>query len=132
MRNVVLFAALFSIAIFLNGQMGNGGVTPGPSPLSYGNCTSSASPAVCGVVGAGSVVVAAAATTVQVNTTAVTANSQIFVMYDSSLGTKLGVTCNVTEPALYGVTARSAGASFTITSTSPITNPPCFSFLVIN
>ncbi len=96
------------------------------------NCSSSAAPAVCTSAQAGSVVVAAAATTVVVNTTAVTANSQILLMYDSSLGTKLSVTCNTTEPALYGVTARTAATSFTITSTAPVTDPACFSFLVIN
>jgi hypothetical protein len=89
-------------------------------------------PAVCGSASAGAVVIAAAATSVVVNTSAVTANSEIFLMYDSSLGTRLSVTCNATEPALYGVTARSAGVSFTITATSPITNPSCFNFLVIN
>lgn len=96
------------------------------------NCSSSASPAVCTSAAAGSVVVAAAATSVVVNTTAVTANSQILLMYDSSLGTRLSVTCNATEPALYGVTARSAGVSFTLTSTAPITNPACFSYFIVN
>ncbi len=96
------------------------------------NCSSSASPAVCGSAYAGSVVVAAGATTVVVNTSAVTTNSQIILTSDSSLGTKLSVTCNATEPALYGVTARSNGVSFTITSTSPITNPACFSYFIMN
>jgi hypothetical protein len=96
------------------------------------NCSSAAAPAVCAAAAAGSVVVAASATTVVVNTTAVTANSQIFLTYDSSLGTKLGVTCNVTEPALYGVTARTAATSFTITATAPTTNPACFSFFILN
>lgn len=104
----------------------------GATHLTATNCTSSAAPAVCASAAAGSVVVAAAGTTVTVNTTAVTANSQIFVMYDSSLGTKLSVTCNVTEPALYGVTARSAGTSFTLTSSAPITNPACFSYFIVN
>lgn len=103
-----------------------------PGTFSIGNCTSSAAPAVCAGNSAGSVVVAAAGTTVIVNTTAVTANSQIFVTYDSSLSTKLSVTCNATEPALYGVTARTAATSFTITATSPITNPACFSYLIVN
>jgi hypothetical protein len=67
-----------------------------------------------------------------VNTTAVTANSQIFLMYDSSLGTKLSVTCNTTEPGLYGVTARVAATSFTITATVSVTNPICFSYFIIN
>ena len=96
------------------------------------NCSSAASPAVCGTAAAGSVVVAAGATTVVVNTTQVTANSQIFISYDSSLGTKLSVTCNTTEPALFGVTARTAATSFTITATSPVTNPACFSYFIVN
>lgn len=103
--------------------------------LSYGsptNCSSSASPAVCGSAAAGSVVVAAAATTVVVNTSAVTANSQILLTYDSSLGTKLSVTCNTTIP-VYSVSARTAATSFTITlAVGPITNPACLSFLIVN
>jgi hypothetical protein len=97
------------------------------------NCSSSASPAVCTSAAAGSVALAVAATTEVVNTTAVTANSQIFVMYDSSLGAKLGVTCNTTEPGLYGITARTAATSFTITvGVAPITNPICFSYFIVN
>jgi hypothetical protein len=80
----------------------------------------------------GSVVVAASATSVVVNTTAVTANSQILVTFDASLGTKLGVTCNATVPALYGVSARTAGTSFTVSASASTTNPACFSYLVIN
>jgi|HubBroStandDraft_2_1064218.scaffolds.fasta_scaffold00006_41 hypothetical protein len=116
-----------------NGTAANVTGTIEPGKYATGtNCSSSAAPAVCGSAAAGSVVVAAAGTTVTVNTTAVTANSQIFVMYDSSLGTKLSVTCNATEPALYGVTARTGGTSFTITATSPVTNPACFSFFIVN
>jgi hypothetical protein len=95
------------------------------------NCSSSASPAVCGASSAGSVVVAAAATTVQVNTTAVNSNSQVLLMFDSSLGTKLGVTCNTTVPTTYGVSARGAN-NFTITSTAPAANPACFSYFIMN
>jgi hypothetical protein len=96
------------------------------------NCSSSASPAVCTTASAGSVVVAAAATTVTVNTTAVTANSQIFIQFDSSLGTKLGVTCNATVD-LGQVTARVAATSFTITSAAaPAVNPACYSYFIVN
>jgi hypothetical protein len=97
------------------------------------NCSSSASPAVCGTAAAGRVVVAAAATTKQVNTTAVTANSEIIVLFDESL-TGLG-TCNTgtSEGATYFVSARSGGASFTIkTNTAPVTNPACLSFIIVN
>jgi hypothetical protein len=96
------------------------------------NCSSSASPAVCGSAVAGSVVVAAGATTVQVNTTQVFSGSQILLTFDSSLGTKLSVTCNTTEPALYGVSARTNAANFTITATASAVNPACFSYLIVN
>ena len=97
------------------------------------NCTSSAAPAVCAAAPAGSVVVAAAATTVTVNTTAVTANSQILLTEDSSLGTKLSVTCNTTTGRTYTVTTRTAATSFIITSSAaPTTNPACLSYTVLN
>ena len=96
------------------------------------NCSSSASPAVCAAAPSGNVTVAAAATTKVVNTTAVTANSQILLTFDSSLGTKLGVTCNTTYVNAY-VTARTAGTSFTITvASAPTTNPACFSYTILN
>lgn len=99
--------------------------------LTTANCSSSASPAVCAAAAAGSVTVAAAATTVVVNTSAVTANSQIFLTFDSSLGTKLGVTCN-TSPSMSSVSARSTGVSFTISTAAPSVNPDCFSYLIVN
>lgn len=100
------------------------------------NCSSSAAPAVCGSAAAGSVVIPAAGTTVTVNTTAVTANSQIFLLADDTLGTKLSVTCNSTLATLIGglaVTARTGGTSFQITSgATPAVNPLCLSYLIVN
>ena len=105
------------------------------SPTLFGsetNCSSSAGPAVCAAAAAGSVVIPAAGTDVTVNTTAVTANSQIFAIFDQSLGTKLGVTCNSTTANPH-IGARVAGTSFTIhANVSPITNPACFSYFIIN
>jgi hypothetical protein len=96
------------------------------------NCSSSAGPAVCAAAAAGSVIIPAAGTDVVVNTTAVTANSQIFAIFDQSLGTKLGVTCNSTTANPH-IGARVAGTSFTIhANVSPITNPACFSYFIIN
>lgn len=96
------------------------------------NCTSSASPAVCSTFNAGSVVIPAGGTDIVVNTTAVTANSQIFAIFDQSLGTKLGVTCNTTTTNPH-IGARVAGTSFTIHANAAIvTNPACFSFFIIN
>lgn len=118
---------------------GNKGILGRVVPATYGsasNCSSSASPAVCGSAAAGSVTVAAGATTKVVNTTAVTANSQIFLTNDSSLGTKLSVTCNTQSSLTLGtprVTARTAATSFTITiEAGPTTNPMCISYFIVN
>lgn len=97
------------------------------------NCSSAASPAVCGSAAAGTFVVAAAATAVTVNTTQITANSEVFLQEDSSLGTKLSVTCNTTAAlAPPTITARTAGTSFAVLTTAPTTNPRCFSYHIIN
>ena len=88
-----------------------------------GTCTSAA---------AGAVTVAAAATTVTVTTTAVTANSEILLQYDSSLGARLSVTCNTTASPL-AVTARTAGTSFVVTvPAAPVTNPLCLNYSIVN
>jgi hypothetical protein len=95
-------------------------------------CVSTASPAVCGTVAAGSSVVAAAATIEVVNTTAPTANSQILITPDSSLGARLSVTCNTTVNPM-SISARTAGTSFTAAVTvAPAVNPLCFSWWIIN
>jgi hypothetical protein len=102
------------------------------------NCSSSASPAVCGSAAAGTVALPtnAVSSSIVVNTTAVTANSEIFVQTDDTLGTKLGVTCNSTVATLVGgltISARSAGASFTIANNVAIvTNPLCVSYTIVN
>jgi hypothetical protein len=71
-----------------------------------------------------------------VHTTAVTANSQILLTEDSSLGSKLNVTCNTQSPLVLGapiVTKRSAGTSFTAAiQVGPTTNPMCVSYTIIN
>lgn len=104
-----------------------------PRYLTATNCSSSAAPAVCATASAGSVVIAAAGTTVTVNTTRVSANSQILIQEDSGLGTKLGVTCNTTYARNYYVTARTAATSFTVTSSAaPVTNPACLSYFIVN
>lgn len=104
--------------------------------VTTGNCSSSASPAVCAASSAGTVALPTGTNpTLQVNTTAVTANSIILLTVDESLGTKLSVTCNTTLSTLVNpvVTARSGGASFTFTIGAIIaTNPACVSYLILN
>ena len=135
--------AVTAMTILGGGNVGIGTTAPGSllsvngraSANLFGsetNCSSSAGPAVCAAAAAGSVIIPAAGTDVTVNTTAVTANSQIFAIFDQSLGTKLGVTCNSTTANPH-IGARVAGTSFTIhANVSPITNPACFSYFLIN
>lgn len=96
------------------------------------NCADSAGAAACGSAAAGAFVTDAAGTSTVVSTSAVTANSQIFVFFDAGLSTRLSVTCNSTVPSLYGVTARTAGTSFTLTTSAPIANPACWNYLIVN
>jgi hypothetical protein len=96
------------------------------------NCVDSAGAAACGSAAAGAVVVDALATTVVVSTTAVHTASRIFVQFDSSLGTELGITCNATV-ALPTVSARVNNTSFTISvPAAPVTNPACYSYWIVN
>ncbi len=98
------------------------------------NCSSGASPAVCGSSAAGAAVVAAAATTVQVNTTAVTTNSDIIItpQTSSTMGTRLGVTCNSTPLAAYSVSTIVNGVGFVVTAAAPAVNPACFTYSIMN
>jgi hypothetical protein len=90
---------------------------------------------VCGSAAAGRFAIAAGSTTRTINTTAVTANSEIIMQGDESLGAALGVTCNTTLTSLIDpvVTARVAGTSFSIATSATIAvNPACFSYTIIN
>jgi len=103
-----------------------------PTYATATNCSDSAGAAACSAAAAGSIVIDATATTVVVSTTAVTANSQIFAIFDSSLGTRLSVTCNTTVADPW-ISARTAATSFTITvASAPVTNPACYSYFIVN
>lgn len=126
------FPEMFCVGSSCQFGVSSGGAVTGSAYSTLTNCSSSASPAVCGAAASGSVVIAASATSVVVDTTAVTANSQIQLTFDSSLGTKLGVTCNTTYAAPQ-ITARTAATSFTVsTGSAPITNPACYSYTIVN
>jgi hypothetical protein len=105
-----------------------------PPNTSVSNCQSAASPAVCGSATDGMVVVAASASTVVVDTSAVTANSEIFVQEDTTIGTALSVTCNTSNvtPTPY-ISARTATTSFTITVSGAVTTHPlCLTYHIVN
>ena len=95
-------------------------------------CVAGSGDAACSAAPAGSFVIDATDTNTVVSTTAVSANSQILVSQDSSLGTLLGVTCN-TVTFSGKVTARTASTSFTYTvDVAPVTDPGCYSYFIIN
>lgn len=102
------------------------------SEATLGQCFSPASPAVCGSYIDGFVAIPATASTIVVDTTAVTANSNIQLVFDTTKGPQLGVTCNTTaqQPYLTAITART---SFTISvPLSFSTNPGCIGFHIKN
>lgn len=111
---------------------GNGlGTFIGTAYQTKTNCASTGG--TCGAAASGSVGITNPATTVTVSTTAVTANSTIFVFEDSTLGTKLTATCNATLGRSYMVTTRTAGVSFVITaSATPAANTACLNYWIVN
>jgi hypothetical protein len=75
--------------------------------------------------------------TCQVNTTAVTANSEISITQNAADGgaSQLNVTCNTGNvlPAAAPILAsKSAGTSFTINLGTVTTNPACFEYIIVN
>jgi hypothetical protein len=75
--------------------------------------------------------------TCTVNTTAVTANSEIFVFESDTAvtGTALGVTCNTGTnvlPTSRLLASSVAATSFTINLGTVTTNPACFSYQIVN
>lgn len=112
-------------------------VTQGATAKTYAtvtNCTSAASPAVCASAPAGAFVIAAGASTVIVNTSSLSNNSDIFIQQESSaaMNTRLGVTCNTTISP-WTISSRTAATSFTLSTTvSPVGSPACYQFHIMN
>lgn len=99
----------------------------------YSNCADSTGAAACGAAPAGHFVMDVGNTTVVVSTTAVTANSEITIFPDRSLGALLGITCNAAvPPTVPQISARTAGTSFTLEVSAPVTNPACFGYTIVN
>lgn len=98
------------------------------------NCAQNGSPAACGSSAAGAFSCPVGGVTCVVNSSAITANSEIFVQPSAAASSRLGITCNSTSDT--GLTMpRLAGQSvgtFTINLGSFSTNPECFSFFVVN
>jgi hypothetical protein len=93
----------------------------------------------CGSAAAGmfSCATNASTGTCQVNTTAVTANSEIFITQDQADGGagQLNVTCNTgldLAAAAPVLKTKATGASFTINLGTVTTNPACFEYFIVN
>jgi hypothetical protein len=94
------------------------------------NCSSSASPAVCGSAAAGVVQVAMSGTTLTVNTTAVTSTSEVFFTYSQIACSAPTNDASLLQPRL---TALVAGTSFTLKlPVAPTGNPACVQYHVVN
>lgn len=91
--------------------------------------------AACTSAPAGAFSCSTTGTTCQVNTTVVTANSDIHIeqTQNTAVGTRLSVTCNTTTSTVSPqVISQVAATSFTIQLTQPVTNPDCFYFWINN
>lgn len=87
----------------------------------------------CGSAAAGSFLLPAETTSTLVYTTAVTAQSQIFLQEDTSLNAVLGVPCNTSLGRVYQVTGRTPGVGFRISSSAvPSGLAACLSYHIVN
>ncbi len=112
----------------MNGNSLNAAVLKVGREQSIGQCVSTAVPEPCQALIQGMGVIAVNATSVTVDTTAVTGVSGISPQFDSSLGSALSVTCNTSFQQPF-ISARSSGTSFTVSvATSVSTNPLCFTW----
>jgi hypothetical protein len=123
---------------------GSGTISINPGLATATNCSAvgtAANPSVasCAAASAGQFSCDPAATggTCRVNTTAVTANSEIIVFESdtTTTGTRLGVTCNTGTtviPTSRILASSVAATSFTINLGTVTTNPACFSYIIVN
>jgi hypothetical protein len=94
-------------------------------------CSSTASPAVCSASTAGTVQVAAAATTLTINTTAVLATSTFSFNYSTAASGCTTAPANLSSLIIPAVTAITSGTSFSITlPVAPLTNAACIQFTI--
>lgn len=116
----------------LNPTTGHYGAIKTSTEATEQQCFSAASPAPCGSNIDGFVTIAAGSSSIVVDTTAVTAKSNIQLTFDTTKGSLLGVTCNTTAQAPY-ISAITAGTSFTISVPGNFsTNPGCVGFHIKN
>jgi len=108
----------------------DGGVA---TPAYFTSSTCSSFVGQCGSAAAGSFSFPPGVTSVDISTTVVTLQSQIFVQEDTSLGQILGVPCNQSVGRIYQITGRTPGVGFRVTTNStPNAEPACLSYHIVN
>lgn len=108
----------------------DGGVV---TPAYFTASTCASFQAECANAAAGSVAFPAESTSINIYTTVVTQQSQIFVQEDSSIGTVLGIPCNQTLGRTYQITGRTPGVGFRVTTNAaPNGSAACLSFHIVN
>ncbi len=124
-----------SLSVTANTVTATSGAVTGAGFATSPKCSTSASPASCTSSAAGSVAIPTGTNpTLVIDTSAVTASSQILLTADQSNGA--AGTCNSTAATLAlhpYITARTAGTSFTVAVNGTVsTNPLCISYFIIN
>jgi len=94
--------------------------------------SSSSSPAALGSAASGHFIIATSGSTGNASSTAVTANSTIIIQREGTTPIA-GTTCNTAATTTPIVTSKIAGNGFIVTSAaSPVTNPICLAYWIIN
>lgn len=107
-----------------------GGPVNGTTYSTATACNNGSSPAVCGSAAAGLILMPAGQATLQVLTTAVKANSQIFYTFTNTCGALPTNYATLGNPYTNGI---SAGVSFNVTlPVTPATNFICMQYLIFN
>lgn len=97
------------------------------------NCTSTASPSVCGSASSGVATIPSGATTLTVNTTQVNAASRIFYAYDVISSGCTTAAANIATLLIPYTSAKTAGTSFQMTvGTAPTTNSQCVDWWIVD
>lgn len=117
----------------VNASVFNGGTFSGNFKTAANCAQNSASPAACGVASAGVIAIPTLSISYTVNTTAVTANSRIFVQsITDNTGIPSSPGCSgLALSSFFGVSSRVAGTSFTLTLPSTV-GTSCVEYWIVN
>jgi hypothetical protein len=103
-----------------------------PEPTGNSKCSSTTSPAVCGSSTSGTVLIAANATSLVVDTSSVAAGSVILYSYNTALAGCAPAPTNIASLSVPYTNAVAPGSSFTVAlPVAPLTNGVCVQFAIL-